>query len=129
MKKILVVDDHPDLRMLVRMTLELDEFEVSEAVNAVAAMQSIRTAPPDLVLLDIMMPGEYNGLELCRRLKSDPALRKIRVILLTARGLQADQDAGKVAGADHFLVKPFSPMQLIDTVRSMCDGIEPNTSR
>lgn len=120
MKKILVVDDHPDLRMLVRMTLELDDFEVSEAVNAVAAMQSIRASPPDVVLLDIMMPGEYDGLELCRRIKADRSLMKISVILLTARGSQADQSAGKLAGADHFLVKPFSPMQLIDTVRGMC---------
>lgn len=120
MKKILVVDDHPDLRMLVRMTLELDEFEVSEAVDAAAAMQAIRASPPDLVLLDIMMPGEYDGLELCRRVKADRSLMKTRVILLTARGSPADQAAGHKAGADHFLVKPFSPMQLIETVRGMC---------
>lgn len=121
MKKILVVDDHPDLRMLARMTLELDEFEVSEAVNATAAMRSIQASPPDLVLLDIMMPGEYDGLELCRRIKADRALMKIKVILLTARGNQADQDAGKLAGADHFLIKPFSPMKLIETVHAICN--------
>jgi len=120
MKKILLVDDHPDLRALVRMTLELDQFSVSEATSAAAAMQAMRSAAPDLVLLDVMMPGEYNGLELCRRLKQDPALQRIPVILLTARGSAADRLAAERAGANLFLVKPFSPMLLLEAVRGLC---------
>lgn len=120
MKNILVVDDHPDLRMLVRMTLELGDYSVTEARDAVSADASVRADRPDLVLLDIMMPGAFDGLELCRRIKADPALRATRVVLLTARGSQEDRNAARTAGADHFLVKPFKPSQLLEIVGQLC---------
>ncbi len=116
MKKILIVDDHADIRRLIRMTLEFEDCEIRESADAVAAWQLARQFKPDLVLLDVMMPGETNGLDLCLALKVEPALSATRVIMLSARGTHADRDAGMRAGADAYLVKPFSPMQLLALV-------------
>lgn len=74
---------------------------------------------PDLMLLDVMMPGEFDGLQVCQRIKADPALAHIKVVLLTARGQARDLDAGQSVGADEYLVKPFSPLQLIDTIERL----------
>jgi CheY-like chemotaxis protein len=74
---------------------------------------------PDLMLLDVMMPGELDGLQVCHRVKNDPELQHVKVVLLTARGQVRDCDAGSRAGADEYLVKPFSPLQLIDTIERL----------
>ncbi len=74
---------------------------------------------PDIVLLDVMMPGELDGLQLCRQLRSDPVMRHIKVVLLTARGQERDREAGRQAGADEYLVKPFSPLELIETIERL----------
>jgi two-component system phosphate regulon response regulator PhoB len=74
---------------------------------------------PDLMLLDVMMPGELDGLQVCQRIKSDPELKAIKVVLLTARGQQKDREAGTQVGADEYLIKPFSPLQLIETLERM----------
>ena len=118
MKKILIVDDHADIRRLIRMTLEFEDCEIREAGDAVAGWQMALQYRPDLVLLDVMMPGETNGLDLCLALKVEPTLADTRVIMLSARGTHADRDAGLRAGADAYLVKPFSPMQLLALVES-----------
>ena len=73
---------------------------------------------PDLVLLDVMMPGELDGLQVCQRIKSDPRLAHIKVVLLTARGQARDREAGQQS-ADDYLVKPFSPLQLIETIERL----------
>ena len=113
MKKILIVEDHADIRRLIRMTLEFEECEIHEAPDALVGWDMARALCPDLVLLDVMMPGQLNGLDLCRAIKSDVVLRKVPVIVLSARGSSADREAGLAAGADAYLVKPFSPMQLL----------------
>jgi DNA-binding response OmpR family regulator len=74
---------------------------------------------PHLMLLDVMMPGLLDGYQVCQRIKQDPALKHIKVIMLTARGQASDLDMGENAGADAYLVKPFSPLELIDRVESM----------
>lgn len=116
MRKILIVDDHVDIRRLIRMTLEFESYEIFEAEDGATALLLAEAVRPDLVLLDVMMPGELDGLDVCRQLKSDPMLLNPRVIMLSARGQAQDCSAGQQAGADAYLVKPFSPLQLIDVI-------------
>jgi CheY-like chemotaxis protein len=92
------------------------DVEVYEADNAASALDLIYRIRPKVVLMDIMMPGEMDGLDACRQIKADADLARTVVIMLTARGQQADLDAGKSAGADAYLVKPFSPLELLDMV-------------
>lgn len=114
MKKILIVEDHADIRRLIRMTLEFEAYEIFEAVNGEQGICIAKVVQPDLVLLDVMMPGSLNGLEVCRLLKAQP--NPPRILLLTARGRSEDFEAGLHAGSDAYLVKPFSPLQLIETI-------------
>ena len=114
--RVLITDDHADIRKLVRMTLDTADVEVYEADNAASALDLIYRIRPTVVLMDIMMPGEMDGLDACRQIKADADLARTIVIMLTARGQQADLDAGKTAGADAYLVKPFSPLELLGMV-------------
>jgi CheY-like chemotaxis protein len=114
MKKILIVEDHADIRRLIRMTLEFDDYEILEAENGAKGMEMATKHAPDLVLLDVMMPGALNGLDMCRALKAWP--HPPIVLLLTARGRSEDLEAGLQAGAEAYLVKPFSPLQLIENI-------------
>lgn len=119
MKRILIVEDQPDIRKLIRMTLEFEPYDVHEASDGTTGLRVAGEVKPDLMLLDVMMPGELDGLQVCKAIKTDPELRQIRVILLTARGQQRDLEAGREAGADEYLVKPFSPLQLIETIERL----------
>lgn len=118
MKKVLLVDDHSDIRRLVRITLGKD-FEVLEASDGATALEIVRRQRPALVVLDVMMPGELDGYQVCERIKSDETLAGVRVVLLTARGQQTDLEQGRKAGCDAYLVKPFSPLELIDKVEEL----------
>ena len=118
-KRILIVEDHADIRRLIRMTLEFENYEIHEVANADEGLLAVRGLVPDLLLLDIMMPGSMDGLDLCRLVKSDPTLGKPQVLLLTARGQSHDIEAGMNAGADAYLLKPFSPLKLIETINSL----------
>lgn len=120
MKKIiLVVEDNPDIRMLITMTLDFDEFELHEADNGSSGLRMARALRPHLVLLDVMMPGELDGYQVCEKIKADPSLSNTSVVMLTARGQQSDLEAGQAAGCDAYLTKPFSPLELIDTVENI----------
>jgi DNA-binding response OmpR family regulator len=115
MKKILMIEDHADIRRLIRLTLEIMDYEITEASDGASGAVLAQSCKPDLVLLDVMMPGALNGLQVCRLLKArSPATR---VLLLSARGRSEDLETGMQAGADGYLVKPFSPLQLIESVR------------
>ena len=116
MKKILIVEDQADIRELIRMTLEVDDYDIHEADHGALGLSMAQQLRPDLMLLDVMMPGELDGLQVCERIKSDPSLRRTKVVMLTARAQANDRDAGRDAGADQYLIKPFSPLQLIRTV-------------
>jgi DNA-binding response OmpR family regulator len=118
MKKILIVDDHADIRRLIRLTLEVEDCVIREAGDAAVGWQEALRFKPDLVLLDVMMPGDGNGLDLCLAIKLEPSLARTKVIVLSARGGSADREAGTRAGADAYLVKPFSPMQLLGMLES-----------
>ena len=116
MKKVLIVEDHVDIRKLLRMTMEFEEFEIHEAANGDVGLQMARDVLPDIVLLDIMMPGALSGLEVCRCIKANPAMKHTKVIMLTARGQAEDRRDGAKAGADEYLVKPFSTLQVLDAL-------------
>lgn len=115
MKSVVIADDEASLRRLVTATIESDEYEVLEAADGDAAWQLIQERKPELVLLDVKMPGK-TGLELARAIRAEGSLAKTRIILLTAFGQEADVRAGIEAGADLYLTKPFSPMGLLDAV-------------
>lgn len=117
MKKILIVEDHADIRKLLHMTLEFEDYEILEAPNGEQGWDMARQCQPDVMLLDIMMPGRLNGLDVCRNVKNEPTLRHTRVVLLTARGQSQDREAGFAAGADDYLVKPFSTLKVLETLR------------
>lgn len=117
--KILIVDDQPEVRKLVRMTLELGDYALAEAASGAEALQEIAADPPQLVLLDVMMPGALDGYEVCKRIKANPELNGLRVLLLTAKGQSGDLEAGCASGADAYLVKPFSPLELVELVERL----------
>ncbi len=112
--KILVVDDNRELRMLISLTLEFSQCELLEADSAVAGLAMLRAHQPDIVLLDVMMPGEVDGLGLCRMIRQDDSLKHIKIIMLSAKGQQKDVQLGIEAGADDYVVKPFSPSELME---------------
>ena len=118
MAQILVVDDEIGIRELLSEILEDEGHHIWLAENATAARRLRAEKRPDLVLLDVMMPGSLDGYQVCQKIRQEPGLCNIPVILLTARGQQADFEMGRQAGADAYLTKPFSPLELIDTVDS-----------
>jgi DNA-binding response OmpR family regulator len=117
--RILIVEDQPDICKLIRMTLEFGDFEIHEAHDGESGLNMARATMPTVMLLDVMMPGLLDGYQVCSRIKQDPNLRHIQVVMLTARGQATDLAAGEAAGADAYLVKPFSPLELIERVEAM----------
>jgi cyclic di-GMP phosphodiesterase len=118
--RILLVDDDPALRTLLRATFEVADVAVVEAESAAAARRKIRAARPDVILLDVNMPGT-TGLELCAELKREPATREIPIVLLTGSD-GTMQAAAKKAGADAFVRKPFSPLELLSVAERLAGG-------
>ncbi len=119
MKTILIADDEEAIRALVIATLgNSDAFSLLTAGDGETAIQLIRKTVPDLVFLDVMMPGR-NGLEVCREIKSDPALKHIKVVMLTALDAEEDRQRAMDAGASDYFTKPFSPTKLLQKVREL----------
>lgn len=114
---VLVVDDDSLVRRLVRTVLEADGYEVEEAANGPDGLEAASRSHPDLMVLDVMMPG-MDGIEVCRRLDRHGT----KVLMLTASDDVATEEAGRAAGADHFLVKPFSPVALLESVEKLVGG-------
>jgi DNA-binding response OmpR family regulator len=115
LRKVLVADDDQSMRVLVRATVQSDAYEVLDAADGDEAWRLIQEHEPDLVLLDVGMPG-MSGLELARAMRADPRFRATKIMMLTARVGEADVEAGLLAGADHYLKKPFSPFELLALV-------------
>jgi CheY-like chemotaxis protein len=108
---ILVCDNEKPLRALIRATLESSDYRLVEARDGNESLELARSARPDVILLDVMMPGR-SGLDVLRELRSDPTFAETPVIILTVRAQAADREAAEAAGADCFLAKPFSPAEL-----------------
>lgn len=116
--KILIVEDEPDLTELLTYRLKKEGFQVSSAVEGWEALRRAEEIYPDLILLDIGIPG-LDGIEVCKWLRRHPKLKKCAVFMLTARGAESDQVAGFDAGADDYLVKPLSPTVLISRIHAL----------
>ena len=119
MKKIMIVDDQPEVRELVEVTLLSDGYEILQTDTGEKAIEMAIREKPDIILMDIMMPGEIDGLEAVRILKSNPDTKDLYVILLTAKGQKKDIEIGLLAGADDYFVKPFSPLMLINKIEEV----------
>ena len=119
MNRILIIEDQSDIRRLIRWTLEFEDYEIHEAATGPDGLAAAAALKPDLILLDVMMPGGLDGFQVCTQIKADPALKHTPVIILTARSQLRDREAGERAGADAFLAKPFSPLELVETVGGM----------
>jgi DNA-binding response OmpR family regulator len=117
-QKILIVDDHSDIRQLIRITLG-KSFEILEAEEGLTALAIARSQRPRVVVLDVMMPGELDGFQVLDAIKSDPALKEVRVIMVTARGQARDYELGMARGADGYFIKPFSPLQLTAAIKEL----------
>jgi CheY-like chemotaxis protein len=116
MHYILIVDDHADIRRLLSITLG-KQYEIVEADNGAAALYAVRKYHPVAVLLDVMMPGEIDGLQVLDAIKSNAKTKDILVAMLTARGQQSDRDEANCRGADAYFIKPFSPLQVVMWLR------------
>jgi len=114
MKRVLIVEDQADIRELIRMTLEIADFDIHEAENGDIGLQRAQQLKPDMVLLDVMMPGTLDGFAVCAKIKADQALRRMKVVMLSAKGQASDKEQGRQSGCDGYLTKPFSPRQLLD---------------
>ncbi len=119
MKKILVVDDQLEVRELVGVTLRSDDYQVIQAESGEKAVEVAMSEKPDLIIMDIMMPGGMDGLEATRALKNNPETKDSIIIMLTAKGQEADKEEGFKAGADDYFTKPFSPLELIRKVEEV----------
>ena len=118
MHTILVVDDEPDIRAVMRFALEEAEFRVLEADHAAQAHRLLTTEPPDLLLLDWLLPGQ-SGLEMAQQIKLDPKTRRVPIIMVSARGTEDDRVIGLNSGIDDYITKPFSPREMIARVNAV----------
>ena|SRR5579872_4570079 len=115
MRTVVIADDEPSMRLLVHAIIDSDDYNVVEAADGDEAWALIQQHRPSLVLLDVQMPGR-TGLDVLRSIKADSSMKGTRVILLTAKAQETDVEAGLIAGADFYLTKPFSPLDLLTRV-------------
>jgi CheY-like chemotaxis protein len=121
--RILIVEDHPTMRSALRSLLEAEGFQVEEASDGRRALEAIRAEPPDVVFLDMNIPG-IGGPDVLDSIKGDPATASVEVIVITAEGEEGRAPALR-AGADAYLTKPFSPTELLRTVERALEGSGP----
>ncbi len=124
MTKVLVIDDEAPIRLLCRVNLEAEGMEVIEAGDGPTGLEQARRERPDLVLLDVMMPG-LNGWLVAERLASDPETSSIPIVFLTARAELRDRARGLDIGGIDYVTKPFDPLELLDRVKDLLEGKTP----
>ena len=120
MKKVLIVDDDPNILFLISEVLTRNGYEPLMAYSGASALELVRTHRPELVVLDIMMPG-LDGFEVCKKIKADPAYRDTKIVMLTAKTKAADIQAGLAAGADAYFTKPFKIAELSAKIKQLLD--------
>jgi DNA-binding response OmpR family regulator len=123
MVTVLLAEDDTDIRDLVTFKLRQQGYEVRAFEDGLSALASARDDPPDLAVLDITMPG-MSGLDVCRELRADPATSDVPIILLTARAQESDIETGFSVGADDYVVKPFSPRELVSRMQAVLARIQ-----
>lgn len=119
MAKLLIADDLVPIRQMVRITLSTQGWTIIEAENGQTALDLARSEHPDLMLLDVDMGPGPNGFDVCRALKSADDTKAIPIVMLTAHDSESDRAVGFAAGAAQYLTKPFGPLELIDTIRTI----------
>jgi DNA-binding response OmpR family regulator len=119
MAKLLIADDLVPIRQMVRITLSTQGWTILEAENGQKALEMARTEHPDLILLDVDMGPGPNGFDVCRELKASDDTKGIPIVMLTAHDSESDRAVGFAAGAAQYLTKPFGPLELIDTIRTI----------
>ncbi len=124
MKRILIIEDDRDIIELVRYNLANEGFQVSAATDGSTGLAQLRKSPPDLLLLDLMLP-KLSGLEICKEIRRDQTLNRLPILMLTARGDEADRVVGLEIGADDYVTKPFSPRELVARVKALLRRAEP----
>jgi DNA-binding response OmpR family regulator len=120
-KRVLIADDEPNIVASLEFLMEQAGYEVKVAANGQEALELAASFRPDLVLLDVMMPGK-NGYEVCQSIKSDPATRAVKVIMLSAKGRDIEVAKGLELGADAYVTKPFATRDLVAQIRDMLGG-------
>jgi len=128
MYRILIVDDHPELRKLVALTLG-PGYAIREARDGIEALERCRDFLPDLVLLDVAMPGAVDGFTVCREIRADPEIAGTSIVMLSAHARERDFTHGRACGADDYLVKPFSPLALLELVQRLIAQRRPRVPR
>jgi phosphate regulon transcriptional regulator PhoB len=126
-QKILVVEDEPDIRKLVQYNLAQERFKVLEAEDGEKALKIVQREKPNLVILDLMLPG-LSGLELCKILRDRPETAKLPILMLTAKAGEADRVVGLEMGADDYLAKPFSPREMVARVKAILRRTDGSTA-
>jgi phosphate regulon transcriptional regulator PhoB len=124
LKRILIIEDDRDIVELVRYNLTSEGFEVNSAADGISGLAQLRKAAPDMLLLDLMLP-KMPGLEICKEVRRDPGLNRLPILMLTARGEEADRVVGLEMGADDYVTKPFSPRELVARVKALLRRTEP----
>jgi DNA-binding response OmpR family regulator len=120
-KKILVVDDEPNVVKTLTFVLKKEGYDVSSATNGEEALFKAHEFRPDLMFLDVMMPKK-NGYEVCQELKNDSSMKDIHIVILSAKGQEADKERALNAGANEFITKPFSPISVLNRVKELLPG-------
>ena len=121
-KSVLVVDDEPNIVLSLEFLMRQSGFDVRVARDGDAALAAVEERVPDLILLDVMMPGR-DGYEVCQTIRANPAWSKVRIIMLTAKSREVEQEKGLALGADDYVTKPFSTRDLVEKVKLMlADG-------
>ena len=121
MKRILIIEDDRDIVELVRYNLANEGFQISAALDGASGLSTLKKSPPDLLLLDLMLP-KLSGLDICREIRKDESLNRLPILMLTARGDEANHAE---MGADDYVTKPFSPRELIARVKALIRRAEP----
>ncbi|MEJ2174359.1 MAG: response regulator [bacterium] len=120
-KRVLIVDDEPNIVTALEFLLEKRGYEVTIAVNGEEALAQVETFKPDLILLDVMMP-KVSGYEVCQRLRSDPRWQNIKIVMLSAKGREVEVSKGMSLGADLYVTKPFASTELVATIDRLLSG-------
>ncbi len=124
MKRVLIIEDDRDIIELVRYNLANEGFQVSAATDGSTGLAQVKKSAPDVLLLDLMLP-KLSGLDICKEIRRDQALNRLPILMLTARGDEADRVIGLEMGADDYVTKPFSPRELVARVKALLRRAEP----
>ena len=119
-KSVLVVDDEPSILLSLEFLMEQEGYDVHTATDGDEALQAIQGKLPDLILLDVMMP-KRDGFEVCQTIRANPEWKETKIIMLTAKGREVDQEKGLALGADDYITKPFATQELVNKVRTILE--------